>query len=419
MPIYKKFIILFYFVLIFSSNSFAGQKYLYEDIDIMSAIEYENTNNYDNAIKTYLKLFKNTNKGEYLLRLVILNLRIKDFKKVDFYSDFNKNENSKYYEEILRIKVLALINLQKLSIALKYSKVLLSKDKNEINYEIIANVYFAKKDYKNSILHFESAYAIKNSSESLFNLVNVLYAYVSKKNKAIAYLETHTRLYGCDYLVCSKLLSIYQEQNNIDGIISVLKRTYFDSTDSTAFSKEKNLQLLIIYLEEKDINLAIMFLKNNNLSELKLFDLFKRANRPKEAYTLAKDIYKRSLDINLLAQIAILEFELAENKKDVLSSVIKKFQKVLSIIDNHIYQNYLGYILIEYNINVKEGINYINLALSQAPNNIAYLDSLAWGEYKLGNCKIAKKHMKTVIDVVGLYDKEIKSHWTKIKGCKE
>ena len=60
----------------------------------------------------------------------------------------------------------------------------------------------------------------------------------------------------------------------------------------------------------------------------------------------------------------------------------------------------------------------IKSALKTTPNNIAYLDSLAWGYYKLGECKKALGIMEKIVKVTGLNDSEIKFHWEKIKNCK-
>ena len=56
-------------------------------------------------------------------------------------------------------------------------------------------------------------------------------------------------------------------------------------------------------------------------------------------------------------------------------------------------------------------------ALKKEPKNLAYLDTLAWGEYKLNNCAEAYIQMKKVVDEAGLEDKEIRLHWEKIKEC--
>ena len=96
-----------------------------------------------------------------------------------------------------------------------------------------------------------------------------------------------------------------------------------------------------------------------------------------------------------------------------------KFDRVLYNSDNHIYQNYLAYILIDYDLNVRRGVSLVKKALEKDPKNIAFLDTLAWGEYKLKNCKEAFNQMKKVIDEVGLDDEEIRTHWQKIKECKK
>ena len=115
----------------------------------------------------------------------------------------------------------------------------------------------------------------------------------------------------------------------------------------------------------------------------------------------------------------IIQFEMAEDKSKVLNEVIFKFDKVLLVTNNHIYENYLAYILIDFNINVSKGVTLVKKALVQEPNNLAYIDTLAWGQYKLKNCKEANKQMKRVVDEIGLNDEEIKLHWEKIKECKK
>jgi len=213
-------------------------------------------------------------------------------------------------------------------------------------------------------------------------------------------------------------LSIYQEQKNLDGIISILKRIYYKyKDDENTTSMEKTSEILVSYLEKKDINLAIEFLEKENNSLQRLLALYKKTRQIDKALMVIMNIYKQSGNIDLLAQVAVLEFESAKDKRKVIPSVIKKFEEVLTVLNNHIYQNYLGYILIDFDIDVKKGLIYVNKALEKAPNNVAYIDSLAWGEYKLQNCEVAYTHMKKVVDAIGLNDEEIKDHWNKIKEC--
>ena len=391
-----------------------------EDELIVFALEFEKMKSYNKSVDIYMELFTKTNRYLYLTRALKLNLEQKNYKKVIELARNNINESSNEYENIIRIYIRALNKLKKYDLALKNSNELLSKYNNSKNYEIIGDIHYLKKNYDKAVGYYESAYASDYKPRTLLNLVNILYSFLNEKEKALSYLETHVRLYGDELVVNYKLLSIYQEQKDIDGIISILKRIYYKyKRDENKVPMAKTSEILVSYLEKKDIYLAIKFLNKENTNLEKLLSLYKQTNQIKKALDVIMTIYKKSGNIDLLAQVAVLEFENAKDKKEVLSSVIKKFKEVLTVLDNHIYQNYLGYILIDFDIDIKKGLEYVNMALKKAPNNIAYIDSLAWGQYKLNNCRDAYINMKKVVDEVGLEDKEIKLHWKKIKECQK
>ena len=418
MSSYKRYLVLLVFIFITSLNAKNLDNGFNEDLYILYALEYEKNGNMNEARVLYDKLFLNTSKYEYLVKYLRISLATGNFKEIVKVSERYLKQDILERELILRIYCVSLLNLNETDKALEIAKTLLKEYKSALNYEVLANVYFVKKDYEKAISYFETSYSMNKDSNTLFNLVNILYAYLNRKAEALAYLETHVRLYGCDSLVCSKLVSIYQEQNNIDGVISVLKRSFLtfknQNDDNMA---NKTYELLIAYLEKKDLNEAIKFLEENSVDELKLINLYKRVNQNNKALSLAKKLYKEDSNIDLLAQIAILEFESADDKKAVLDSVIKKFNDVLTVLDSHVYQNYLGYILIDFDIDVKKGLAFVEQALEKAPNNIAYLDSKAWALYKLKRCDEAYTFMKKVVEEVGANDSEIKIHWQKIKEC--
>ncbi len=418
MSSYTRLIIVF--LLLMSSLFANSDKKVFprEDLYIVYALEYERQGDLNEARKLYLELFEKSDKDEYLVKYLKMSLSLKYFKDVKRVASKNLHKATREYETVLRVYCVALLNLKEYDQALSLGKELVQKYNNAINYDVVANIYFVKQNYKKAQEYFESAYSLSKNSTSLFNLVNILYAYLDKKEDAIAYLETHVRVFGCDYLVCTKLLSFYQEQNNIEGAISVLKRAYGEFKEQEQYHlMDKIYNVLIAYLEKQDINKAIAFLEKEQIDDIKLLSLYRRTNQGDKALVLIRKLYKQSGNIELLAQIAILEFESADDKRKVLSSVIKKFEDVLMVLDNHVYQNYLGYILIDYDLDVKRGLGLVNQALEKAPNNAAYIDSLAWGQYKLKDCKNAILNMKKVINDVGLTDDEIKSHWKKIKEC--
>jgi hypothetical protein len=79
------------------------------------------------------------------------------------------------------------------------------------------------------------------------------------------------------------------------------------------------------------------------------------------------------------------------------------------------YLNYLGYILIDYDINPKNGLVLVKEAVKKEPNDMAFLDSLAWGYYKLHNCKKAYDIIKNIKS----NDTEILKHKNLIRRCYE
>jgi tetratricopeptide (TPR) repeat protein len=104
----------------------------------------------------------------------------------------------------------------------------------------------------------------------------------------------------------------------------------------------------------------------------------------------------------------------------MLNEVVNSFEKAIEQgVENSVYLNYYGYTLIDKEIDVPKGIMIIKKALKTEPENTYYMDSLAWGYYKLGECDEAYNIMKKVIDIEGLKEKELIEHWDAIsKKCK-
>lgn len=399
-------------------KKFKYKAFEHEDKYIMFALEFDRQGQKDEARELYKRLYENTSNDEYLLEYIKISFALKSYDDILSIVDSNiKNIEDKKLE-IKKIYILSLMQMANLDKALVETKELLKLEEIDRNYELLGNIYIQKEQYIEATKLFEKLYKKDLNPRYLLSLVNVMYIYLDEKKEAINLLESHTQMHGCQEEVCSRLLTFYQEEKNIDGIIRVLKNTYTKAKNlENNLSLDRVYKLLMYYLEKKDINEAIKFLEESNADNEKLLNLYRSSNNYKKAYTLANKLYKESSNIDYLAQIAMIEFEMTENKKDVLAGVIKKFEDVLVVLDNHVYQNYLGYILIDFDIDVKKGLSLVKKALEKAPHNLAYIDSLAWGQYKLKDCKKAYENMKKVVDSAGLDDKEIKLHWEKIKEC--
>lgn len=401
-------------------KQFSYKEYAYEDRYVMFALEYNKMGNRKEANRLFLKLYEETLKEEYLFEYIKNAFTLREDKSIIEIVEKNLDKINNYKNRILKVYILALAKNKQFGKASKNAKELIKIEDSDANYELLGTILLQKEEFKEAKKLFEKAYNGSKSSTSILNLTNVMYVYLDQKKEAINLLEEHIEEFSCDNLTCAKLLAFYQEEKDIDGIISVLKRTYSDLKNraSSPIALDRVFKLLMYYLERKDINEAIEFLKTTHHDNDKLLNLYKNSLQYDKALSLANELYEKSGNIDYLAQIAIIEFESASDKKKALPSIIKKFEDVLAVLDNHIYQNYLGYILIDFDIDVLRGLEYVKMALEKEPNNIAYLDSLAWGQYKLKECKKAFENMKKVVDRVGLADEEIKTHWEKIKECK-
>ena len=369
--------------------------YNLENQYIILALESENQKLYNDASSLYFKLFENTNNYEYLVKYLSIATTVKDFESVKKYSKKYAIDNIKEEEVILRLYIYALFKLNEKDEALKKGENLISKYKNDINYQLLGSIYLEDKQYQKA-----------------YNLFD--------KENAIKRLENHIQMSGYDFNLSIQLLSFYEKLNQKEKLISLLKNMFFYYKNSeNQFLLNKTKILFIQYVARDDISIAIDFLEENHEEDENLLNLYKISNQPEKAYELLDRLYRNTNNLDYLAQQAIFQFEMTNDKESILNDVIAKFEKVLENISNHVYENYLAYILIDFDIDVKKGLVLVKKALEVEPNNIAYIDTLAWGEYKIRNCKEAYIQMKRVVDEIGTDDYDIKLHWDQIQECKE
>ncbi len=258
---------------------------------------------------------------------------------------------------------------------------------------------------------------ISDQSECLDKILDkisiILYLNLQKPKEAIARLETHTRMFGCSHILCNRLASFYSKQNNIDGLLSVYTRYYEKYPSKDVLDK-----IIQIYIYKKDFASLAKFLEKTKANDEILFEIYASIKDYKKAYKLGYKLYKDTGNIEYFANATLYEYESSSKKtRKLLNKIVKNLKKVIKEINDPTYLNYLGYLLIDHNINVKEGISYVKKALKRKPDSVYYLDSLAWGYYKLGKCTKANKLFKKISRLKGGDDKEIVKHIKKVKKC--
>jgi tetratricopeptide (TPR) repeat protein len=75
------------------------------------------------------------------------------------------------------------------------------------------------------------------------------------------------------------------------------------------------------------------------------------------------------------------------------------FTKVLALNpDSAGALNYLGYMLVDRGLRLEESLGYIQQAVALDPYNGAYLDSLGWAYFRLGQLDLAEENLLKAIE---------------------
>ena len=381
-----------------------------EDNLILQALSYQQSGDYINARKIYHTLYEQSQKKVYLnedagLAFILgdpdaRDLIMQGIKKYPDEKNFNRllvgqNVKDKRYEEAEK-EILKLI----------------AHDKTVQHLSIAGNLYLQMKSYDLALKYFESAYKQEQTEEILMNIVELQYRFLGKKDDAVAYLETYANMEGCGNSVCLKLIEIYGRDRNVQGLIATYKKLYKEyQTDEIA----RKIVELMMYM--KDVKGATHFLEKTGFNADMLIQIYATQKKFKEAYTLAEKLYDESKNLDYLGKMAIYEYELNKAKlsPEILQSISLKFEEVTSVLHDSIYFNYYGYLLIDHDMDVKKGVALVKEALKIEPNSPSYLDSLAWGLYKLGQCKEAYEIMKYFGE--NIMEEEVAMHMESIKKC--
>lgn len=396
-------------------KSLAGVKvFENEDALIMYALRAEQLNDYASSSKIFNTLYEKSNKKEYLYNSLQSKLKMYDSQSViDKVDEITKGSLDDYY--LVRLKIVALLQQEKLEEAKNLALKLVDKSDTVDDYLLVSDIYVKQGKFNTAAKYLERAYTQDYNEKILDKLSIVLYVNLQRKKDAIAQLETHSRVYGCSELICNRLLGFYSNDNNINGLLSTYLRLYKINS-----SKQIARKIVQLYAYKKEYIKLMTFLENSKSDDDTLLQLYVTTQNYIKAYPLANKLYAKTGNIEYLGQSAIYEYESNPKRDDkkLLNRVVNKLSRVVKQDDSPLYLNYYGYILIDHDIDIKEGMKYINKALKAEPNSPYYLDSLAWGYYKLGNCKKARNIIEKVSKLEGGDVEEVKEHIETIKKCK-
>jgi len=372
-----------------------------EDEYIIKALVYENNNQINKAVTLYKYLYEKTDKTIYYEKMVEDLFYLKKYKKVINLCD--KFLDNEFNKNIFKYKILSLLELNQTQ---KAKKELLDKlnKKDKFFYQMMVYIYLKEKNYLKASKYLKSLYALNHNKETLLELSDLLIK-LKKFNEALAYLRTHLNLYGCEFDVCNRLAIIYKETYDYNNLALIYEKM-------SKFDQKFLMFALRIYIDNGNYKKALKLIDKYNLGDIYKLIVYESANNYKKAAETAYKLYEKSAKLPYLLKYCIYSYQ-ANPTKETAKEIIPKLKFISKFYNSAYIYNFLGYIMIDKDLNVNEGLKYVKKALELKPDNEEYIDSLAWGFYKKGKCKEAYE----IIKVIKLKDKEINLHKKMITKC--
>lgn len=414
--------------------------YLYADFDedtyILNAIELEMQKQYDKSRDVYLVLYEETNKLEYLREAVLLSSMLdKPSATLQFAQEYILvgGENDLMMHKVFLDCYLKLGLNQS---ALKEALWVKSQEDSAVINDILGSLYVAQGDFDNAKKEFLLAYE-RTKNQDILQKILAIYIAKGQNKKALNALDSHIEQYGCRGYFCKIAIDFYTKTKQITKIEKIFEQTF---TSNPTIANAQNL--ILIYTHQKKFQKATQIASQFPLNPQIMLELYIAQEDFLNASLQAGILYKENKNPYYLALQQIYAFESLPNKQDKKSvkNIAHELQKAITLIqiptqdtlknnptdsaqnpystDLGFFFNFLGYLMIDYEINPKEGVKYVKKALEISPKNPAYLDSLAWGYYKTKDCDLAREIFAQIPSDEISKEQELKDHQHLINQCK-
>lgn len=387
-----------------------------EDELIVRGLLFDEYKAYKNSYKVYKKLFDLTGEEIFLFKEATSSLLSREYiiESISRLKAWDKIHPDRL--EVRRLLIPLYLTSRQVEHAKKEAEYLLEQSSELIDLDLASNSFLYAGEFKRALNLLNKIYETVPNEDVLLKITEVMDEFTGERKKAIQLLETHRRMNISSKDVYIKLLILYQKEKDIDGVLETYKALYEQEKNEHYLSK-----VIDAYVYKRDLDGAIAFLEKYKNKTVLLYELYKAKKYFSKALGLVDTLYEQDKNAKWLAEKGILIFEKAEDKNDknMIKEALSHFEKAFTLgNDDSLYLNYYGYTLIDKEVDVEKGIQILKDALVQQPNNTYYLDSIAWGYYKQGECAKAYAFMKRVVDEEGLNEPEIIEHWNAIKQCK-
>ncbi|MDO7252307.1 tetratricopeptide repeat protein [Helicobacter cappadocius] len=405
-----------------SANAFSEDSYL------MMSSDAFNRGDFAAAKDGYLTLYQQTKNISYAKEAAISAANMGDLqtaaKLALLYQNTTKNTNDLPTNKILVDTYMKMGDTKKAISLLENIKK--QEDSLPVN-NVLGTLYLSEKNFDKAFSLLDNYYNQTHDEEALGKLLMI---YFTKNNPtaALNLLKSHLQKYGCTDQLCQKSIDIFARLNDIADAEKIFQKIYENSP-----TVENARYLIWILASQKKYKQAQDIAQKFPLNRHLLLELYVVQKNFSAASKQAGLIYQEKENPKYLALEAIYLFQSLKNPKiNQIKTIAEKLEKsikerkkeIISFKENlnsqdAFFYNFLGYMLIDYDVDIKKGIEYVKMALDIDPSSISYVDSLAWGYYKLGKCAEAKKIFATIPDDQIQAEPELKSHFESIGACQK
>lgn len=383
--------------------------------------------NFAESLENFLLLYDKTKEPYYAKLAAQAALGKGDiqtaFSLANLYVEQSGDENDVIINKILADAFVQNGQMDKAIIALEKVKKL--EDTDALN-DVLANLYMLQKQLPKALSLFEELYE-KTKNPEVLKKILVIFLSQEKTQKALGVLSEHLLSEGCEDLFCEEALSFYVDSNALNMAKVVFEKIYQKSpTIPNATNYMRVLVALKQYQEAQGIAQSFPF------DQGLLLDLYVMQGDFEKARDLSAQIYAQSKNPRFLALEAIYGLGEGEIAKESAIEAIKKLEKSIKERKKELqsnkqkptnqdafFYNFCGYLMIDFDIDIKKGIEYVKEALLVEPYSISYIDSLAWGYYKLGDCAKASQTFGQIPQNRVEKESELKAHSMQINACKQ
>ncbi|MBD3799511.1 hypothetical protein [Sulfuricurvum sp.] len=387
---------------------------LLEDTFVLYALDAQMRQKHHQASEFFGELYKQTSKKEYLYQSLRMLEQSNDIEALSqkTVAELKKNPDDM---TLKRFEIISLLKGGNFSEASHKASLLSEQSKKAPDYLLYAESRLKLGDYEGGVAILKKAYALNFDEATAERIALIQYAQLGEKTEAIKFLKRHIGTHGNSVGIGKRLGSFYAESGALNDASEMFEQTY-EAFKDTSCAEEA----LKIYLYQQDIAKMTALLEKSHLNDPLLLDLYVKVKSFDKASILAQALYEREDNPLYLAQSAVFKYEGAANRNDptLVAQVMEELKKAVVDVQEPLYLNYLGYLMINHDINVSEGMGYVRRALEKQPDSPFYIDSLAWGHYKQNECPEALRLIKQVESMIGTDEEEVRDHLKAIEKCK-